>query len=61
MTGINHVGESVTVSGIAQTEDDVFSYARNLSDSFDSVIISSIQAVEEDGWITGFEFELYLR
>ena len=61
LTGINHRGESVTVSGIAQTEEDVFSYARNLSDSFDSVIISSIQAVEDSGWITGFEFELYLR
>ncbi len=61
LTGINHQGESVTVRGVANTEGDVFSYARNLSDSFDSVIISSIQAVEESGWITEFEFELYLR
>ena len=61
LTGISHVGESVTVSGIADTEDDVFTYARNLSDSFDSVIISSIQAVDEDGWITGFEFQLDMR
>jgi Tfp pilus assembly protein PilN len=61
LTGINHEGESVSVRGVAKTEDDVFSYARNLSDSFDSVIISSIQAVEESGWITGFEFELYLK
>ena len=61
LTGINHEGESVTVSGIAPTEEDVFGYARNLSDSFDSVIISSIQAVENTGWITEFEFQLYLR
>ena len=34
LTGINHAGESVTVNGIAQTQDDVFSYARNLTEQF---------------------------
>jgi Tfp pilus assembly protein PilN len=61
LTRINREGESITVSGIAQTEEDIFSYARNLNGSFDSVIISSIKASEESGWIAWFNFELYLR
>ncbi len=66
LTEINHGGKSVTVSGIVKeevdAEDDIFTYARNLRSHFSSVIISSIEAVEdEEGEIEGFEFEFLLE
>jgi type IV pilus assembly protein PilM len=61
LTGIDHEAKSITVSGIAPDVDDIFFYARDLRDSFGSVIISSVETVEEYGVLTGFEFELYIR
>ena len=62
---VNHGGKSVTVNGkVVKTdaEDDIFTYARNLRGSFSSVIISSMEVVEdEDGDIEGFEFEFLLE
>jgi hypothetical protein len=59
---INHEGKSVTVSGTAPDEDDIFKYAKDLRAKFSTVIISSIEAVEdEDGEITGFDFEFLLK
>ena len=61
----HHGDDSVTVGGVAPTEDDIFSYARDLRDKFGNVVISLIKAreepLEEFGWIRGFEFELLLR
>jgi type IV pilus assembly protein PilM len=61
LTGINYKSDSITVRGIAPTEDDVFGYARNLRDSFGSVTISSMRGIEKYGFIAGFEFELFLK
>jgi len=65
LTGVNHDGKLVMVSGIAPTEDDIFGYARDLRNRFGNVIISSIEAIEEEYGeitvITGFEFELLLK
>jgi len=56
LTEVNHQGESVTVSGIAPDEADIFTYARALRTPFPNVAIPSI----EEG-ITGFDFELLLK
>jgi hypothetical protein len=63
LTGINHTGDTVTVSGISPDEYSIFKYARDLrnGDRFAAVIISSIEAVEEEEIITGFEFEFLLK
>jgi type IV pilus assembly protein PilM len=63
LTGINHTGDTVTVSGISPDEYSIFKYARDLraGDRFASVIISSIEAIEEEEKITGFEFEFLLK
>ena len=63
LTEVNHGSKSVSVSGIASGEGDIFTYARNLRGSFSSVIISSIKAeVEEEGReIEGFRFEFFLE
>ena len=63
LTGINHTGDTVTVSGISPDEYSIFKYARDLrnGERFDAVIISSIEAVEEEEVITGFEFEFLLK
>jgi len=62
LTGVNHTGDTVTVSGIAPDEDDIFKYARALrsSERHFTVIISSITATEEDK-TKGFEFEFLLK
>jgi len=61
LTEVNHVGNSVTVRGIAPDEDNIFRYARDLRSKFASVAISSIKAREDDeGLITGYDFELLL-
>lgn len=65
LTGVNHTGDNVTVNGFVKgtSEASIFTYARDLrtSDRFSTVIISSIEAVEEEGEITGFEFEFLLE
>jgi hypothetical protein len=62
---VNHGGKSVTVNGkVVKTdaEDDIFIYARNLRGSFSSIIISSVEAVEdEEGEAEGFEFEFLIK
>ena len=66
LTGVNHGGSSVTVSGIAPHESDIFRYARDLRSSgrFPVVIISSIteyiKKVEEEE-IKGFRFAFLLK
>ncbi|GAF91976.1 unnamed protein product, partial [marine sediment metagenome] len=62
LTGVDHVVNSATVSGVSPTEHSIFVYARSLraSGRFSTVIISSIEAIEEEGEVTGFEFEFLL-
>jgi len=61
LTEVEWKGKSVTVSGIAPTEDDIFGYARGLRNRFGDVIISSVKARQEGGGVTSFNFELLLR
>jgi type IV pilus assembly protein PilM len=63
LTEVNHAGDSVTVSGISPDEYDIFQYARALraSGRFPTVIISSIEAIEEEEEIQGFQFEFTLK
>jgi type IV pilus assembly protein PilM len=61
---VNHGLRSVTVNGIAPDESDIFQYARDLRNSFSTVIITSIEAKEvegEEGETTEFGFEFLLR
>jgi type IV pilus assembly protein PilM len=62
---INHEEEQATVNGRVKeeidAEDDIFAYARNLRDRFLRIIISSIEAREDDeGEFIGYEFEFLL-
>jgi type IV pilus assembly protein PilM len=63
LTTVNHVVEMVTVTGISPNESDIFSYARALrnGERFSTVVISSIEAIEEDDEIVSFNFELLLK
>ncbi len=65
LTNVNHGGSSVTVSGIAPDEDDIFKYARDLRSSgrFSTVIISSIEFIEEEEEeeSEGFNFKFLLK
>ncbi len=63
---INHEEEDVTVNGLVKeeidAEDDIFAYARDLRSRFLRIIISSIEAVEDDeGEFIGYEFEFLLE
>jgi type IV pilus assembly protein PilM len=63
---INHDEEAVTVNGLVKkeidAEDDIFDYARDLRSRFLGIIISSVQAVEdEEGEFIGYEFEFLLE
>ncbi|HEY55007.1 MAG TPA: pilus assembly protein PilM [Dehalococcoidia bacterium] len=62
LTGVDHVINSATVGGVSPTEHSIFVYARSLraSGRFSTVTISSIEAIEEEGEVTGFEFEILL-
>ena len=66
LTEVNHGGSSITVSGIAPDEGEIFRYARDLRSSgrFPVVIISSItediKEVEEEE-IKGFRFVFLLK
>jgi len=57
LNGIGYSGDSVSISGIAQDEGDIFGYARALrsSELFDDVIISSISGVST------FDFSLLIK
>ena len=61
LTEVNWGGSSITVSGIAPHESDIFTYARGLRNSgrFPVVIISSITQTEEE--IKPFNFEFLLK
>jgi len=63
LTGVDHVINSATVGGVSPTEHSIFVYARSLraSGRFSAVTISSIEAIEEEGEVTGFEFEFLLE
>lgn len=63
LTEVNHAGDSLTVVGIAPDEDDIFKYARDLraSGRFSAVIISAIEAIEEEEEVKGFQFEFLLE
>jgi type IV pilus assembly protein PilM len=61
LTGINHDGDSITVSGIAPTVDYIFGYAEGLRNNFGNATISSVDARERYGWVTGYNFELYIK
>ena len=63
LTTVNHIGDMVTVVGLSPNESGIFSYARNLRNGgrFSTVVISSIEAIEEDEEIVSFEFEFLLR
>ncbi len=60
---VNHVGDMITVTGVSPTESSIFSYARALRNSgrFSTVVISAIEAIEENEVITSFNFEFLLR
>ena len=66
LTEVNHMGDTVNVSGIAPDESDIFKYARDLRSSgrFPVVVISSIteyiKEVEKEE-IRQFKFELLLK
>ena len=65
LTEVNHDGKSVTVSGTAPDEDDIFRYARDLRGEFTTVIIKTIDARQDDPdkpeKITGYDFEFLLK
>ena len=60
---ISYEEKSVTVSGKkVPKEYSIFKYAKDLRTKFSTVIISSIEAVEdENGKIIGYDFELLLK
>jgi type IV pilus assembly protein PilM len=63
LIGVLHDIDIVTVRGIAPTETSIFQYARDLRSSgrFSTVIISSIEAIDEEEEIIGFEFVFRLE
>lgn len=60
---VNHVGDMITIVGTGNNENIIFSYARALRNDgrFSTVVISSIEAVEDDEQITSYQFEFLLR
>jgi Tfp pilus assembly protein PilN len=63
LTTVNHIGDMITVTGLSPDENGIFSYARALRNDgrFSTVVISSVEAIEEDEEIVGFNFEFLLR
>jgi type IV pilus assembly protein PilM len=63
LTEVNHIGDMITVTGLSPDENGIFSYARALRNDgrFSTVVISSVEALEEDEEIVGFNFEFLLR
>ena len=60
---VDHTGDLVTVTGLSPNESGIFSYARALRNGgrFSTVVISSIEAIEEDAGVISFNFEFLLR
>jgi len=64
---INHEDAVVTIEGLvakdADAEEDIFAYARDLREQFLRIIISSIEAVEDEctGEFIGYGFEFLLE
>ncbi|MBM4463816.1 MAG: hypothetical protein FJ012_10930 [Chloroflexi bacterium] len=61
LTAVNHQGASVTVTGIAADENDVFTYVIALGTRFSEVTVSSITARMQGTVVTGWDFSLLLR
>ena len=63
LTEVDYKGDSVKVIGISPDEYDIFKYARDLraSGRFSAVIISAIEAIEEEEEVKGFQFEFILE
>ncbi len=63
LTIVDHTDNLVTVTGLSPNESGIFGYARALRNGgrFSTVVISSIEAIEEDGAIINFNFEFLLR
>jgi len=63
LTIVDHTDNLVTVTGLSPNESGIFSYARALRNGgrFSTVVISSIEAIEEDGVVINFNFEFLLR
>lgn len=63
LTMVDHIGDLVTITGLSPNESGIFSYARELRNGgrFSTMVISSIEAVEEDGEIISYNFEFLLR
>jgi type IV pilus assembly protein PilM len=63
---LNHEDENVTVNGMVKkeidAEDNIFAYARDLRSRFLRIIISSIEAMDDDeGEFIGYKFEFLLE
>ena len=63
LTIVDHTDNLVTVTGLSPNESGIFGYARALRNGgrFSTVVISSIEAIEEDGVVINFNFEFLLR
>jgi type IV pilus assembly protein PilM len=63
LTEVSHLGDMVTVTGLSPDESGILIYARALRSSgrFSTVVISAVEAIEEDGEITSYNFELLLK
>jgi type IV pilus assembly protein PilM len=63
LTTINHAGDMVIVIGLSPKESGIFSYARALRSGgrFSTVVIASIEAIEENDQIISYKFEFLLR
>jgi type IV pilus assembly protein PilM len=63
LTAVDHTGDMVMLTGYATNEGSIFNYARALRNSgrFSTVVITAIEAVEDDDIIVGLNFEFLLR
>jgi type IV pilus assembly protein PilM len=63
LTTVNHTADMVNVIGLSPNEGSIFSYSRALRNGgrFTTVVISSIEAVEENDVVVSYKFEFTLR
>ena len=67
LTSVNHDGETISVTGVAASEEYIFQYTRKLRESGIGVIVSSIQATgavpisETDTVTPKYEFSLIVK
>ena len=63
LTLVNHMGDQVTVTGLSPNESGIFSYARAIrnGERFPTVIVSAIEAIEENDVIINYSFEFLLK